>query len=252
MSSAQVEFRAVSKTYGAHQVLHDMSFTIATGVPTAILGPSGGGKSTILRLLAGLESPSAGEVWMNGRLASQPQQVLTPPHQRDVAMVFQDLALWPNLTVRENILLGLSGAQLLKQAAKKRADDALAHCDIASLAERKPGTLSGGEQQRVALARALAVRPRYLLLDEPFAGLDLVTKTALLNEIANLTVEQHVTIVLVTHDPLEATTLCSAVLVLKDGRIEEAGMLDTLLRAPQSQMLKLFCSHLSSALLTTH
>ena len=252
MSSSQVEFRAVSKTYGARWVLHDMSFTIATGVHTVILGPSGGGKSTILRLLAGLDAPSAGEVWLDGRLASQPQRVVTPPHQRDIAMVFQDLALWPNLTARENVLLGLSGARLLKQAAKKRADEALARCSIASLAERKPGTLSGGEQQRVALARALAVRPRYLLLDEPFAGLDLITKTALLNGIADLATERHMTIILVTHDPLEATALCSAVLVLKDGRIEEAGMLDVLLRAPQSQMLKLFRSHLSSELLPSH
>ncbi len=252
MSTSQMVFHAVSKNYGARRVLDEVSFTIAAGAHTAVLGPSGSGKSTVLRLLAGLEAPSAGEVWLDGHLASRPQRVALPPHQRGVAMVFQDLALWPNLTARENVVLGLSGTRLSKQAVSKRANEALGRCGITSLAERKPGILSGGEQQRVALARALAVAPRYLLLDEPFAGLDLVTKTTLLNEMAGLARKQDVTIILVTHDPLEAATLCSAVLVLQDGRIEEAGQLDDLLRTPQSQILKLFRAHLSDRLCPSH
>ena len=162
-------------------------------------------------------------------------------------MVFQDLALWPNLSVLDNVLLGLSGTRLRNEEARTRAREALTLCAIESLTERKPGTLSGGEQQRVALARAIAMRPAYLLLDEPFAGLDLVTKATLFKEIARLVAERHITIVLVTHDPLEATALCSAVLALKDGQIEEAGMLNDLLRAPQSEMLTAFRAQLYRA-----
>jgi len=155
-------------------------------------------------------------------------------------MVFQDLALWPNLSVRGNILLGLSGAGLTRQAADTRAREALALCAVESLAERKPGTISGGQQQRVALARAIAVRPSYLLLDEPFSGLDLMTKSRLLEEIAALVVGQKITVLLVTHDPLEAMTLCRSALVLDNGRIAECGRWADLLRAPRSPVLRIF------------
>lgn len=251
MSSSQVEFQAVSKTYGERQVLDDVSFIIPAGAHTAILGPSGCGKSTVLRLLAGLDAPSAGAVLLNGTIVSQPNKVMKPPHQRGVAMVFQDLALWPNLSAKDNVLLGLSGVGLTRQEAQERAREALALCAIAPLAERKPGTLSGGEQQRVALARAIAVRPTYLLLDEPFSGLDLVTKTTLLTEIAGLAAERNTTIVLVAHDPLEATALCRSALVLKDGRVEEAGVLNDLLRAPQSDLLTVFRAYLPRATLNS-
>lgn len=159
-------------------------------------------------------------------------------------MVFQDLALWPNLSVMDNILLGLAGSGLSQQGRGKRAQEALALCAIESLGNRKPSQLSGGQQQRVALARALAVQPTYLLLDEPFSGLDLVTKAALLKEISTLAAERHLTIVLVTHDPIEATTLCRSALVLENGRIQEGGVLEDLLRTPQSETLKVFRSHL--------
>jgi len=247
MSNSRVEFRAVSKTYGGRRVLTDVSFIIPTSAHMAILGPSGCGKSTVLRLLAGLEVPSAGEVLFDGGVVSQPNRVVKPPHQRGIAMVFQDLALWPNLSAKDNVLLGLSGAGLTRQEAQRRTSEALALCAIESLADRKPGTLSGGEQQRVALARAIAVQPAYLLLDEPFAGLDLITKTKLLEEITILARERKLTIVLVTHDPIEATTLCRSALVLSDGHIEESGPLDELLQAPQSELLGVFRSHLMSA-----
>ena len=161
-------------------------------------------------------------------------------------MVFQDLALWPNLSVLDNVLLGLSGTQLTTEAARKRAYEALALCSVESLAERRPGSVSGGEQQRVALARALAVHPSFLLLDEPFAGLDLVTKAKLLDEITTLATAQHVTMVLVTHDPYEATTLCQSVLLFENGHMEETGTWEYILSNPRSEMLKVFRSRLGT------
>jgi ABC-type Fe3+/spermidine/putrescine transport system ATPase subunit len=163
-------------------------------------------------------------------------------------MVFQDLALWPNLSVRDNVVLGLSGAGLTKTDAWERAREALTRCGIEALTSRKPGNLSGGEQQRVALARALAVQPAFLLLDEPFAGLDLVTKSKLLEEIAALTVAQKLTIVLVTHDPYEATTLCRFALLLENGHVEKAGTWKDLLNNPLSTTLTAFRSYLSNTL----
>lgn len=245
MTGSRFEICSVSKTYGEHTVFSAVSFTIAAGVHTAILGPSGGGKSTLLRLLAGLDAPSAGQVRLDGSVVSEAHKVLRPPHLRGVAMVFQDLALWPNLSVLDNVLLGLSGAGLSNRDSQVRAREALALCTIEFLANRKPGQLSGGEQQRVALARAIAGRPTFLFLDEPFSGLDLVTKIDLLKEIGALAARQKLTIVLVTHDPLEAITLCRSVLVLANGRVEESGVLPDLLRVPQSETLKVFRDHLN-------
>jgi ABC-type Fe3+/spermidine/putrescine transport system ATPase subunit len=244
MSNSQFAFHSVSMVYDRHLVLNAVSFTIPAGEHTAILGPSGCGKSTVLRLLAGLEAPSAGQVSLDGRVISEPHQILRPPHLRGVAMVFQDLALWPNLSVIDNVLLGLAGTGLRRKEARERAREVLALCAIESLADRKPGAISGGQQQRAALARALAVRPSFLLLDEPFAGLDLLMKTRLLEEIAVLAREQKLTIVLVTHDPTEATTLCRSALVLENGHVKETGAWEDLLSNPRSEMLRVFCSRL--------
>ncbi len=160
-------------------------------------------------------------------------------------MVFQDLALWPNLSVVDNVLLGLSGQRLGRGETQRRAHQALVMCGIESLSPRKPGTLSGGQQQRVALARALAVQPEFLLLDEPFSGLDLLTKIKLLDQISALASDQDITVILVSHDPMEALALCPSALVLAEGRIEEKGELGALLKTPQSATLRVFKEHLS-------
>lgn len=235
---------SVSKTYKDHKVLSDISLTLSAEMNTALLGSSGCGKSTLLRVLAGLESPSAGQVLLDEKVISDSGRMLVPAHARGVSMVFQDLGLWPNLNVVDNVLLGLSGSKLRSQEARSRAEEALSGCGIRELANRRPGTLSGGQQQRAALARALAVRPRFLFLDEPFAGLDLVTKTQLLSEISALSSRHGFSVLLVCHDPLEAATLCRSAIVLEQGSVKDAGLLDDLLCSPRSELLRVFREHL--------
>jgi len=245
MSMTGFELRSVSVNYSGHDALLDVSADLRTGTHTAILGSSGCGKTTILRILSGLEAPTAGEVWLNGTVVSRPGKVLLAPHRRDVAMVFQDLALWPGLSAFDNVLLGLSGNRLGRDDAHERAGAALSVCGIDSLAARLPAELSGGQQQRVALARAIAVQPTFLFLDEPFAGLDLVTKSGLLTDIASLAKQHQFTIVLVTHDPVEVMRLCSVGIVLEGGEVCESGELDALLADPRSDILQAFRSRLA-------
>lgn len=211
MTAHGFELLGVRKSYGPTPVLADLSLAFRAGVNTAVVGPSGCGKSTLLRLLAGLEEPDGGTIFVDGRLASAPNRVIVPPHQRGIAMVFQDLALWPNLTALDNVRLGLS-ARLARRDAGERAIEALTHCGMESLAHRKPAQLSGGQQQRIALARAIAVRPSFLLFDEPFSSLDGGAKNELLREIGGLAQTHQITIVLVTHDLAEVQTLCRRVL----------------------------------------
>lgn len=175
---------------------------------------------------------------LDGVVVSRPGEVVLAPHRRGVAMVFQDLALWPGLSARDNVLLGLSGNRLSRGDARERAREALTVCGIDNLANRLPAELSGGQQQRVALARAIAVRPTFLFLDEPFAGLDLVTKAGLLTDIAALAEQHGFTIVLVTHDPLEVMRLCSAGIVIESGAVRESGEMDSLLADPRSATLQ--------------
>jgi ABC-type Fe3+/spermidine/putrescine transport system ATPase subunit len=231
---------SVSRKYGEVQALADVSFCIELGESMAIIGQSGCGKSTMLRLLAGFDPPTAGRILLNGSVVSEPDHIVRAPHLRGVAMVFQDLALWPNLSVFDNISLGLVGGKLLKSEARRRAGEILALCGIEHLAGRRPATISGGQQQKVALARALVGEPRFLLLDEPFSGLDLVTKATLLRDIARFRDEKEITLVVVSHDPLEAATLCHKAVVLNHGRIEETGKMDSLLRNPKSEILRVF------------
>ena len=239
-----VEIKNVSMAYGRLQVFQHVSLTIRRGEHLALLGPSGCGKSTVLRILTGLAMPTEGEVWIGGCLASSPARLLVPPHQRDMAMVFQDLALWPNLSALQNVVLGLFGLDLPSEERGRRATEALEACGIGDLARRRPETLSGGQQQRVALARALAVRPRVLLLDEPFSGLDLTIKIRLQTQMQELCAAFDLTLILVAHDPLEARALCHQAAVLENGAIQETGLLDTLLANPKSVTLRTFVEQL--------
>jgi ABC-type Fe3+/spermidine/putrescine transport system ATPase subunit len=245
MSGPRFEARSLGKSYGATKALCNVSFTVKAGEHLAVLGPSGSGKSTALRLLAGLEAPDAGSVLLNDVPVSEPGRVLLAPHRRGVSLVFQDLALWPNLSAHANVMMGLSGQALSRPEALARTREALSLCGIEELADRKPGAMSGGQQQRVALARAVAVRPAFLLMDEPYASLDLVLKSRLLPEVSKLAALQEMTVILVTHDPLEAMSLCRSAVVLDQGSIVESGPLTDLLYEPRSDLLRVFRDELS-------
>ena len=240
MTERGFEFRAVTKRFGDEVAVSELSLQFPPGRHTAILGPSGCGKTTALRLLAGLEVPSSGEVLMEDEVISDARGVHLPPHRRQLSLVFQDLALWPNLTALENVRLGLSGLRTKRREAVPRAREALALCGIGELGERKPSELSGGQQQRVALARAIAPKPEFLLLDEPFAALDLVIKARLVDELRRLVETHNLTIVLVSHEPSDATSLCEWAYVLDNGRLQEAGRIAELLNQPRSPLLRLF------------
>lgn len=235
-----VELREISKSYASGVVLRDLSLALREGEHTALLGASGCGKSTALRLLAGLEAPCSGEILFQGAVASAPGRILVPPHRRRLAMVFQDLGLWPAQSVSENVLLGLEGSRLSRSERRDRVMAALDLCRIATLGARLPGSLSGGEQQRVALARAIAGDPILLLLDEPFAGLDLATKADLLTDLRRLRDERGLTLCLVTHDPTEALALCTHALVMGEGTVLEGGTWEAVLREPHSPLLRAF------------
>lgn len=184
--------------------------------------------------------PTTGAVFLDGALISDARGVHLPPHRRRLTLVFQDLALWPNLTAFENVRLGLSGSRLTRPDSKVQARAALDLCGVGDLAERRPSELPGGQQQRVALARAIASKPDYILLDEPFAALDLVIKARLMDELRRLADVQRATLLLVSHDPSDAASLCPWACVLERGRLSEAGPMRDLLREPRSELIRLF------------
>jgi len=234
------EFVGVTKFYGKEKAISDLSISFRQGTNTAILGSSGCGKSTLLRILAGLLPPSSGEISWGHSTFSSSNKVIIPPHKRNLGMVFQDLGLWPNMNVIDNVLMPLFHSGLSKRSQKERAMEALKRCGISSLYDRKPGLISGGQQQRVAIARAIVGQPSFLLFDEPFSGLDLVTKVKLMDEINHLSDSLGITTILVTHDPFEAMTTCQYMVVLRDGQIEEEGEMESLMAHPSSDILKLF------------
>ncbi|MEO7317383.1 MAG: ABC transporter ATP-binding protein [Chthoniobacteraceae bacterium] len=242
--SPLLEVRELSQSHGSTPVFSRVGFAILPGEHLALLGPSGCGKSTLLRLLAGLDAPAEGQIKIEDRLVSAPGKILVPPHERGIAMVFQDLALWPNLDAIHNVLLGMAQTPLSRSQRGAQALAALKLCGVEAFTHRKPAQLSAGQQQRVALARALAVRPKLLLLDEPFSGLDVILKAQLLAEIQDLAREHGVTLMLVTHDPLEATALCRNALVIEEGAACEHGTFRDLLRKPASATLRAFLRQL--------
>ena len=203
-------------SYGQQQVLQQVSLQLASGQLGCLLGPSGSGKSSLLRAIAGFEQADSGQISLAGQLLSASGHHL-PPQHRQVGMVFQDFALFPHLTVADNIAFGLAGQSKLQQ--QQRVTALLALVGLSALANRYPHQLSGGQQQRVALARALAPKPRLLLLDEPFSGLDADLRQQLAADVAAILRAEQISALLVTHDQQEAFALADQIGVLSGGRL---------------------------------
>lgn len=239
---AAVSVDGVSVSYdGINRAVNDVSLDIEAGSIVALLGPSGCGKTSLLRAIAGLERPAAGAITIANRMVSGPSTWIKP-EQRSVGMVFQDGALFPHLTVADNISFGLNASHIKLGKAQRsaRVDELLELVDLAGLGQRLPETLSGGQQQRVALARSLAPNPSVLLLDEPFSALDSGLRIHVRAEVARILRDVGVTTVFVTHDQDEAFVLGDRVAVMRDGHVEQVGAPDELYRTPASKWVARF------------
>ncbi len=212
-----LECKDLAKTYGTTPILRGVSLTVRAGAITALLGPSGCGKTTTLRLFAGFEFPDSGKITIKGRVVAD-DKIRIPAEERRVGMVFQEYALFPHLSVGDNISFGLKGSAKEKQA---RVDEMLHVVGLADLGERMPHALSGGQQQRVALARALAPQPDILLLDEPFSNLDAALRSQVRTDVRAILKATGMTCVFVTHDQQEALSLADEVAVMFDGRVAQ-------------------------------
>lgn len=219
MTAPAITVAGVTKRFGPHIALDDISLAVPAGTAAVILGPSGCGKTTLLRVIAGLEAPDNGQVILGGATVTADERVIVPPHQRRLGFVFQDLALWPHLTVQENVDFVLGSLKFSRAERRRRVHAALALVRIDQLTARFPHELSGGEQQRLALARAIVGEPRVLLLDEPLSSLDSELRVALRAELSNLQAALSVTTVYVTHDREDAAALADSVLEMHAGRI---------------------------------
>ena len=239
ISVASVELRGLTKKYGAQAVVDNISMTIEHGTLVCLLGPSGCGKTTTLRLIAGFVEPTEGEIRVGDRVVSSPQKTL-PPERRNMSMIFQSYALWPHMTVAENIVYGLKLRKVDRATIKKKLDDILATTRLAPLAQRYPGELSGGQQQRVALARALIVEPETLLLDEPLSNLDANLREEMRFEVRRLHDAFRYTTVYVTHDQSEAMTTADVICVMNLGKIEQAGSPEDIYDRPRSEFVARF------------
>ena len=206
--------------------MDSVSLDVHAGESVVIVGPSGGGKTTLLRIIAGLESPDDGDVWLDGRHVSAPGRILVPPYARRIGFVFQELALWPHMTVRGHLEFVLKAARVSPRTRADRVRDMLMRVRIAQMVDRYPHQLSGGEQQRVALARALVGQPRLLLLDEPLSSLDSELLTALRAELLDLKRAFDVTMIYVSHDPEDASVLADDVIHLRAGRVVKSGAVE--------------------------
>lgn len=232
-AGADLELRGIRKTFPGFTALHDLDLVIPAGSFFALLGPSGCGKTTTLRIVAGLERPTAGTISIGGRDVTS-----VPPHKRPVNTVFQSYALFPHMTVQENVEFGLRRRKVTDAAS--RALEALSLVELDHVAGRKPSQLSGGQQQRVALARAVVNRPALLLLDEPLGALDLKLRRQMQSELKTIQDEVGITFLHVTHDQEEAMTMADTVAVMNHGRIEQMGPPQELYELPRTGFVASF------------
>ena len=235
MTASHLRFAGVAKAFGKTRVLEPFDLEIAEGEFFVLLGPSGCGKTTILRMTAGLETPSAGEIYLRGAALSG-----IPPERRDIAMVFQDYALYPHMSVHGNMAFGLRRHGVARAEADARVRSTATMLGIDGLLARRPNQLSGGQQQRVALGRAIVRNPALFLMDEPLSNLDAQVRTTVRTELKELQRRLGVTTLYVTHDHLEAMTLADRMAVLHDGVIAQVGAPIEIYRAPANEFVARF------------
>jgi len=217
---ALIVFNSVCKAYSGQTALHDFSLSVEPGQRVAILGPSGCGKTTVLRLLAGFIAPDAGTISIDGQTVANNGEILQQPEQRHVGMMFQDLALWPHLTVAGNLEFGLRAQGISKAERTQRINEILELVEMDTYLHTRPAQLSGGQQQRVALARALVLQPKALLMDEPLSNLDEELNRRLRQELLRLHAQLGFTLLYVTHDRAEATEIGTNIVCMRQGRVE--------------------------------
>jgi iron(III) transport system ATP-binding protein len=236
---ASVELRGLTKRYGPLAVVDKVSLKIDHGLLVCLLGPSGCGKTTTLRLIAGFVEPSEGEIAVGGKVVSSPARTL-PPEGRNMSMIFQSYALWPHMTVADNVAYGLTLRKIPRAEIARKVAGILATTRLDALAQRYPGELSGGQQQRVALARALIVEPETLLLDEPLSNLDANLREEMRFEVRRLHDEYRYTTVYVTHDQSEAMTTADLIAVMNHGKVEQLGSPEDIYDRPRSEFVARF------------
>ena len=235
LNKVKVEVRTVSLAYGATRVLHDVSLTAEPGEFFALLGPSGSGKSTLLRLIAGFNEAQSGQVLIDDVDVSR-----VPPWKRDIGMVFQNYALWPHMTVFENVAFGLEERRLPRDTIRAKVAAALELVGLQEYGGRRPGQLSGGQQQRVALARTIAIEPKVLLLDEPLSNLDAKLRVHMRGELLAMQRKLGITTIFVTHDQEEALSISDRVAVLDGGVIQQIGTPMELYDSPGNRFISGF------------
>nr|WP_246763774.1 ABC transporter ATP-binding protein [Rhizobium bangladeshense] len=242
-----VQLDGVTKRFGDATALHEAWLKIEPGEFMTLLGPSGCGKTTLLNLIAGFMEPDNGEIFIDGSLVTE-----TPAYKREIGIVFQNYALFPHMTVANNIAYGLKTRGVESSEAKQRVNDALELVKLAGFGDRKPRQLSGGQQQRVALARALVIRPKVLLLDEPFSALDKNLRAAMQMELKEIQQRLGVTTVFVTHDQAEALSMSDRIAVMSAGRIRQVAAPQDIYRKPQDRFVASFIGHASVLLGKLH
>lgn len=236
----EIKLINLTKSFGTKQVIQPTSFIIQSGSLTTLLGPSGCGKTTLLRMIAGLETPDSGEIWFADRCVfSSEKKINIPPEKRGLGFVFQDFALWPHMTVFENVAFGLRAAGKTDNLDEK-VKDALHAVQLDDFAQRYPHQLSGGQQQRVAFARAIVIEPTCILFDEPLSALDALLREEMRSELRTLITKLGITGVFVTHDQIEAMSMSDAIAVCHAGKVEQYDTPEKIYSHPATEFVARF------------
>ncbi len=235
-----IEINNITKRFGNHTALENLSLKFGETEVVVVAGPSGAGKTTLLRLIAGLETPDSGSILIKGKEASTKGRVILPPHQRNLGMVFQGLALWPHMTVLKNLEYGLKSHYSSRSERLEKVEDILHQVGLDGSLQRYSSSLSEGEKQRVALARAMVTEPQILLMDEPLSNIDTVLKPKLLKLILDMVRKNKTLLIYVTHDHEDTLFLAEKIVIIVNGRLEYSGNINLVETNQKSEFLKKF------------